>query len=165
MNSWIDLVNANNDIHKHLNETFLDEHIMMDNTSYLNWMNIFNSKIPLSNEFIIKYINYIDWKYLTRILDEPMLNRYYRNVLNWNIQLYGPSRTIEFVTKFQKKINWRLISMNPPSWFDETHYFIFNIHPVRLPVRPPIQVQINTICIQITSAAKTPVGLVFLAHE
>ena len=97
MNTWIDLVNANNEIHKHLTESFLEEHIGIDDTSYLNWMNIFNSKIVLSNEFIIKFLDYIDWKYLTRALDESMLERYSRYVLNWNIQLYGPPRTFEFM--------------------------------------------------------------------
>lgn len=166
--TWIDLVNANNDIHKHLNESFINERIQIDNTSYLNWMNIFNSKIPLSNEFIIKYINYIDWKYLTRTLDEPMLERYYHLVINWNVQLYGQTRTIDFITKFQKKFNWTHIAMNPPAWFNETHFLIFNLRPRRV-YRPAKKVvmHIQTIELSVGSINNTPdnwVGILSMSN-
>lgn len=153
MNSWIDIVNNNNDIHKHLTESFLIKHIDFSNSNNLNWMNIFNSKIVLSNEFIIKFLDYIEWEYFTRILDESMLERYSRNIVNWNVQLYGPARTFEFMTKFQKKFDWQFINTYPPSWFKDTHYFVFRNY-----VQQPVESRSTIFLIELpmSSITKTP---------
>lgn len=158
MDSWIEIVNADNEIHKHLNECFLNEHISLENEHYLNWMNIFNSKIVLSNEFIIKYLDNIDWRFLTRVLDEAMLVRYSYYVMNWNAQLYGQARTFEFMLRFEKKFNWRLIDKHPPTWFNETHFFVFRdyIYPPLTVKSLPRSMAATTIAIPINSLSSTP---------
>ena len=158
MNAWIDIVNANNDIHKHLNESFLDERIDLDNTNYLNWMNIFNSEMVLSNEFMISHIKNIDWKYLTRVLDESMIERYSYLLRDWNIQLYGRHRTFEFIYMHHSKFDWWKIKQSPPTWFTQTHKMIFlnEIHTHR---HADIVNHVNEkkiVIVQLEDISKTP---------
>ena len=119
---WIEMVNTEKDIHTFIDEEFLVEKLKQDDVSQLNWMKIFNSKIELSNEFIINNIDFIDWKWLTRHLSEPLLNRYARNVVQWNSQLYGRTITFEFLSIHRDRFDWKLISRSPPDWFTDLHY-------------------------------------------
>ncbi len=122
---WVTRVNTESNIHSFVNEAFLWNQISKDDISELNWMRIFNSKIPLSNEFIIHYSEFIDWKWLTRILDESIIHRFRYKIVQWDAQLYGGIRTIEFMHAFENKFNWKLISHNPPDWFSDIHFEIF----------------------------------------
>ncbi len=112
-------------------ELFVTERNILDTIKYnsmqnIQWMKIFNSGIELSNVFIVKYINNIDWQTLTRQLPECIIIRYKRNIVNWTAQLYGQSRTIEFLNEFNDKFDWEYISAHPPSWFTEYHAEIFD---------------------------------------
>ena len=120
-----EMINTRSNIHTFLDESTLVEYISKKGTYGLNWMRIFNSKVELSNAFITRHLEFIEWKWLTRILDESILDIYSHKVVQWNVQLYGPVRTIDFMVKYKKRFQWDLISKNPPAWFTDTHYFIF----------------------------------------
>lgn len=125
-NRWIAKVNERRNLHFYLTEQFLEDKISnTKDLSDLNWMKIFNSQISLSNEFISKYIQHIDWKWLMRPIDESILDRHSRDVVQWNAQLYGPPRTFEFLIRHKKKINWKSVFDNPPDWFTDLHIEIF----------------------------------------
>ncbi len=91
----------------------------------IDWMSIFNSDMELSNEFIVTFINYIKWDLLTRPLPEVIIERYKKNIVQWNAQMYGPLRTIEFLIEYKNKIDWIEISKCPPQWFNEYHSELF----------------------------------------
>lgn len=123
MMSIIDRINNENNI-----ESFIDESILVHNIRYeteLSWMRIFNSKIILSNSFIINHIQFVKWKWMMRVLDEEFIHRYKSNIIQWNAQLYGPSRTFEFLFEYQDKFDWIAISKNPPQWFENIHFQVF----------------------------------------
>lgn len=119
---WIECVNIERDVHTFIDEAFLRKHISVDDVSELNWMRIFNSTIKLSNSFILEYIKFIDWQWLTRPLDESFLNRYAYKIIQWNAQLYGRRLTFEFLCIHRNKFDWRLVSRSPPEWFNDLHY-------------------------------------------
>lgn len=109
-------------------ESFIDESAIVALIGYeqnVNWMRIFNSKIPLSNEFIIDHIQFVSWELMMRVLDEALVERYKMRIIRWNAQLYGSTRTIDFLLEYQKKFDWVLISRNPPDWFHDVHFQIF----------------------------------------
>lgn len=123
--SWTERINTERNI-----ETFTDEQSIIDHLNdadikQLNWMKIFNSKIELSNTFISHFVDRIQWNWLIRPLDEPMLERFHLRVLQWNAQLYGRPLTYEFLVKYQDRIDWKLLSRNPPEWFNDIYYSTF----------------------------------------
>ena len=97
MYEWVIRINNESNIHRFITEEFLDNHLTHESVSMLNWMKIFNSKIHLSNPFIIRFIDYIDWNWMTRPLDEALLIRYKLKIVQWNCQLYGKPLTFEFL--------------------------------------------------------------------
>lgn len=119
---WVEEFNNMRNVHLVYDEQSLEEHLSNCNTRKLNWMKIFNSQIVLSNCFVIKYITKIKWEWLTRQLDESILIRYKTLVKQWNSQLYGSTRTFEFVKMFAEKFEWSDISKNPPHWFSDIHF-------------------------------------------
>lgn len=123
--NWIERVNTERNIDAFIDEAFLIEHFQTDDVFELNWMRIFNSRVQLSNEFIIEYVEFIDWNWLTRLLDESLLNRYYKRVIQWNAQLYGPVRTFEFMAIHSHRFDWNLLSHSPPAWFTDIHFDAF----------------------------------------
>ena len=109
-------------------ESFIDESAILNLPCHeddVQWMRIFNSKIHLSNEFIIDHIQFVSWKSMMRVLDEALVERYKTRIIRWNAQLYGSTRTIEFLIEYQKKFDWVLISKNPPDWFHDIHFQMF----------------------------------------
>ncbi len=88
------------------------------------WMDGFNTDGHLSDVDIIANIDRIDWAALTRQLPEGIIDRFYWKVVNWTPQLYGASRTVEFIMRYRSKFNWEDISANPPSWFTEYHAYM-----------------------------------------
>jgi hypothetical protein len=122
---WIDRINNESNIASFIDETFLNEHIPVEDTSELNWMRIFNSDIQLTNCFIVRYIQKINWVWMMRPIAESILDRYNKSVVQWNAQLYGQARTIEFLMRYQDKFNWLELSRNLPKWFNEYHIEIF----------------------------------------
>ncbi len=122
---WVDKVNNERNIHLFIDEEFLLENIPIADTTELNWMKIFNSKVKLSKCFIIKYIDCILWEWLMRPLDESIIFRYQLRVKQWNVQLYGETRTYEFINHFKDKFDWKMMSMCPPSWFSDVHFDMF----------------------------------------
>jgi len=125
MSSWIDRINTESNIASFIDEAFLLKHLLIDDVSDLNWMKIFNSSIELSKCFIVEYIRFINWNWLIRPLPEPIVDRFNRNIVQWDVQFYATSRTIEFITRYHKKINWDHLSLVPPQWFNEYHAEIF----------------------------------------
>lgn len=121
----IERINNERNIHEFVDEKFLINNLKSNDYHDLNWMKVFNSKIALSNEFIISYANYIDWKWLTRPLEENLLLRYSKRVVQWNAQLYGSPLTFEFLTLNKKKFDWQLLSKCPPDWFNDLHFEVF----------------------------------------
>ena len=87
-----------------------------------SWMEIFNSPIEVSNEFIIDHISIIQWNTFIRPLDEWMLKRLKNRIVRWNDQLYGRPLTFEFMYVNKHRFDWNLISHNPPKWFNDIHY-------------------------------------------
>lgn len=109
-------------------KSFIDESAIVKLTCHeqnVNWMRIFNSKIPLSNEFIIDHIRFVSWESMMRVLDEALVERYKTRIVQWTAQLYGSTRTIEFLSEYQKKFDWVSISKNPPVWFHDVHFQMF----------------------------------------
>lgn len=129
MISLIDRINNERNIDTFLTESILQEYIDSGrSTTQLNWMKIFNSKMKLSNCFVVRYVDHIKWEWLTRQIDENIIDRYSRKVVQWNAQLYGEIRTYEFIVRHKKRFDWKLISINPPSWFTDVHYEAFGYH-------------------------------------
>jgi hypothetical protein len=86
------------------------------------WMKIFNSKIKLSNEFIIRYNKFIVWKDLERPLDENLI-QIFKYRINWKYQIAEEiPRKFEFMCEYKSKFDWEYISKNIPSWFNDLHY-------------------------------------------
>jgi len=123
--NWVDRVNTERDIASFIDEEFLTKHLQTDDISDLNWMKIFNSNICLDKCFIVAYIDHINWKWLIRPLPEPIVHRFHRFIIQWDAQLYGPPRTIEFMIQYRNLFNWNYLSANPPKWFNEYHAEIF----------------------------------------
>lgn len=123
--SWMEQVDTERNIHEFIDEDFLTSHLSISNKHDLNWMKVFNSKVVLSNDFIVSYIEFVDWKWLTRALDETLLKRYSVRVVQWNAQLYGRPRTIDFLVENKKKFDWNFVSQCPPYWFNDLHFEIF----------------------------------------
>lgn len=122
---WIDRINNGHDIASFIDEAFLNKHLPFEDTSSLNWMRIFNSDIQLTECFIVKYIRKINWSWMMRPIAESIIDRYNKSVVQWNVQLYGSARTIEFLMRYQDKFNWSELSRNLPKWFNEYHIEIF----------------------------------------
>lgn len=104
-----------------LTERMIKDNLTRDNMYEIDWTRILNSKIILSDEFIVYIAGMIDWSKITRILSEAIINRYTRYITHWDVQLYGPPRTIEFLIEHKKRFNWNKISKNMPGWMDELH--------------------------------------------
>ena len=108
-------------IQKNITEEFINS--QLNNGEVIsNWMEIFNSEMCLSNEFIVEHIRSIDWDQLTRPLDEPLLERFALSIVNWNAQLYGRPLSFEYLTMNKYRFNWKQVSMSPPKWFNDIHY-------------------------------------------
>lgn len=122
---WVERVNIERGI-----STFVDEMLIstsdLDDLANLNWMRVFNSDVRLSDAFIVAHVDRIDWRWLMRPLSEPLIERYQRRVVQWDAQLYGESRTIEFLIQHQDHFNWEHLSAHPPAWFNEYHAEIFD---------------------------------------
>lgn len=118
----LDRINNETNIHEFITEDDIVQLLRNHDATKLNWMRIFNSKILLSNEFIVKHIEYIDWNWMTRQMDESILIRYGTRIVQWNCQLYGKPRTFEFLTLNQGKFDWNMVSRSPPDWFNDIHF-------------------------------------------
>ena len=126
MNSeLLDRINHETNIHEFITEDDIMALLRNNTDTKINWMRIFNSKISLSNEFIVNHIDHVDWNWMTRQIDEAMLIRYATRVVQWNCQLYGKPRTFEFLTTYQHKFDWETISHSPPDWFNDIHFEFF----------------------------------------
>lgn len=119
---WIASVNAAVNIESFVDEQSIIDHQWDTGIELLNWMKIFNSKVELSDCFIVKFIDLIDWTQLIRPIAESILGRYASRVVLWNAQLYGRIRTYEFMVEFQNKFNWAAVSRHPPTWFSDIHF-------------------------------------------
>ncbi len=124
--AWIDQVNTQRHIEAFISESFLRTRLQYDDFRKLNWMRIFNSKMELSDEFIVAHIDYVRWNWLFRPLSEPILDRYASKVVQWNAQLHSTPRTIEFLYRHQYRINWAALSEAPPLWFTDLHFELFS---------------------------------------
>jgi hypothetical protein len=122
---WVDRINHGSNIETFIDEQLLDNSTWMAGVKELNWMRIFNSKIPLSKCFVVKHIHLIEWNWLVRPLEEAILERYKSRVVQWNAQLYGRARTFEFMVKYQDRFDWIALSANPPAWFTEVYFDTF----------------------------------------
>ncbi len=121
----IDRINNESNIVSFANEDILRAYLPLFDTNKLNWMRIFNSDMQLSSCFITEHINEINWNWLMRPLPEAVIDRYHKQVVQWNVQMYAPTRTIEFVMKYQNNLNWEALSQNLPQWFNEYHVELF----------------------------------------
>ncbi len=115
-----------NDIDQLVMNNMISESIIRKNISYHNmacidWDKIVRSSLPLSNDFIAMISKMIDWKNMSRPMSESMVRRFKRFIVDWDAQLYGEPRTIEFIIDFKHKFNWKKISHNLPYWFSEYH--------------------------------------------
>lgn len=66
-----------------------------------------------------------DWMIGTTQLSEAVIDRYHRQIIDWNNQLYGGSRTFEFMMRYCDKFNWTELSDRPPCWFNDIHFECF----------------------------------------
>lgn len=120
-------INTSANIHTFANEKNISDALDKYNCAdHLNWMKLFNSNIALSKEFVIKYIDNVIWSELIRPMDEFIVKRYAYKIINWNSQLYTTEpRTLDFIIDFQSKFDWNLIRRDPPVWFDDIHFELF----------------------------------------
>lgn len=124
--SLIARINEEPNIHSFISEAKLIDCLQARRHDSVNWMKIFNSKIELSGSFIITHARFIEWDWLIRPLPEAILQIHLNKVVQWNAQLYSQTpRTFDFMAAHRHRFDWRLISVNPPSWFNELHYECF----------------------------------------
>ncbi len=123
--AWIERVNTQRHIECFVSESFLRLRLQYDDYSTLNWMRIFNSKMDLSDEFIVANISHIKWNWLFRPLSESIIDRFANQVIQWNAQLYTKPRTIEFLVRYHARFDWKGISNSPPLWFTDLHFELF----------------------------------------
>jgi hypothetical protein len=88
-------------------------------------MQLLNSEMPMSNDDIVMMIEYVDWHMLNRQLPECIVYRFSRKIVDWNKQLYGEPRTLEFIITYRNRFNWDELSKSPPIWFTEYHAELF----------------------------------------
>ena len=64
----------------------------------------------VTEEFILKYIDYIDWKRISnRNLSENFI-REHKDKVNWSSVSYELNLSESFIREFQNKLNWRSVS-------------------------------------------------------
>ncbi len=88
-------------------------------------MQVLNSEMSISNDDIVMMIDYVDWHMLDRQLPECIVYRFSRKIVDWNKQLYGEPRTIEFIITYKNRFDWEELSERPPIWFTEYHAELF----------------------------------------
>jgi len=125
MTSIIQRIRSNHVIDQYVSEDELLDELRFNPISIDDVMTIINSDMELSNEFIIAFIDFIDWTILTRPLPECIIMRFIWKIIHWDAQLYGRLRTIDFLIQHKNKFDWRKLSSKPPQWFTEYHAELF----------------------------------------
>jgi len=74
------------------------------------WWGFVSQQVKLSEDFMIKYQDYLDWHLITN--SQPLTEEFIRKMIhkiNWDMLSYWHNISEDFIREFQEKLNWEIM--------------------------------------------------------